>query len=175
MVKKQKRARPAGFLPLLADKSPAYDRTEVDAALDDAATNKKRKRRSPEVRVSCYLRMPSLRDMDKYICLKCGTRTLYPMFNVTDKIERSQKIAGRLRGLGFDITVDASAFCSKCTPMPSRHFLYWIIDGRRTKVSPFDCSLLETYVADRERCAGGKAAPSKLSPRLRKLLGTEAG
>jgi predicted RNA-binding Zn-ribbon protein involved in translation (DUF1610 family) len=111
---KRKKTVSVADLRVLVKKGWRFDRATLNAMLDKVAELKPVKT-FPVYRATCYVRFAPPAKYGEYICPKCGARTYYLSCETPTKIAPFQEWAKKLRGLGLDITVDESAFCSICS------------------------------------------------------------
>lgn len=107
----------AAILAALASEGAQYDRATLNAMLDKVARDKPVKAISVPM-ATCYVMAPPSREYCRHVCPQCGACTYYACSEYLGRLEWFLASAKELRGLGLDITLDESAFCSSCAKEP---------------------------------------------------------
>ena len=103
-------------LSALAAQGKDFDRTELNAMLDQLAASPEPKNTIIHCVAMCYVRSIPKPEDYKFICRTCGHVTLYKEDRtlMRSRLERLRDSVAKLKGMGLDIALDESVLCEVC-------------------------------------------------------------
>ena len=165
----------------------AATRQEVDKLLDKLSKRPIPKNLS--LGASCYVTAVTP-ERQEYVCPVCGTKTFYSReeehsrqshYVIYNLLRKYRKDCEELRNLNWDVTLDETFLCSKCSKpdQPQEFILSVTIDGKtaRTKMESNDLQKLIAFAKKRltwKNDQDDEFPLKKELPRIRKLLGIPA-